>query len=103
MNQALALFLDSFPSPIGHVYFGRQARNLLLSRILSPAHGHKLIPQSGNPLGRFSRFTMDGNQQHSLLPDCPLRLGSAGPHHYGSRMRLSHLLPKLRHLSRVLS
>jgi hypothetical protein len=62
MNKALTLFLGSFPSPISHGYSSHQARNLLLSHSPSPAHGHNLIPLSGNTLGRFSRFTVDGHQ-----------------------------------------
>jgi hypothetical protein len=30
-------------------------------------------------------------------------MGSADPHHYGGCLFLSHLIPQLRHLSRVLS
>jgi hypothetical protein len=46
---------------------------------------------------------MSGRQQGSFLPGHPLRMGSADPHHYGGCLFLSHLIPQLRHLNRVLS
>jgi hypothetical protein len=95
MNQALALSLGGLLSLIGH---GRHARNLLLRCIPSLAHGHRIVSQNGDPLGRFNRFTVGGREQRSFLPGHPLPLGSTGPHNYGSR-----LLLKLSHLDHILS
>jgi hypothetical protein len=42
LSQAPALFFGGFPLLVSHDRFGRQARNLLLSRILFLVRGHKL-------------------------------------------------------------
>jgi hypothetical protein len=44
LSQAPALFFGGFLQLVGHGHFGHQARNLLLSCIPFPAHGHKLAP-----------------------------------------------------------
>jgi hypothetical protein len=80
-----------------------QTRNVILGRILSLECGRKLISQYGDPLGCSGRFIMDGCRQHGFLPGHPLHLGNTGPHHYGRCLRSSHLLPKLHHLSIILS
>jgi hypothetical protein len=58
MNQALVLFLSSFPSLIGYVHFCNQARNLLFGYIPSLACSPKLFSQNRDPLGRFGHFTV---------------------------------------------
>jgi hypothetical protein len=79
---------------MGRGRFGCQVQNLLFTCISSLVRGHKLISQNGDPLGCFDRFTVGGRQKCSFLPSHPMCLDSVGPHHYGSRLRLSHLLPK---------
>jgi hypothetical protein len=44
LSQAPALFFDGFLLLVGHDYFDRQARNLLLGHIPFPTHDHKFTP-----------------------------------------------------------
>jgi hypothetical protein len=103
MNLVLKLLFGSLPPLDGCGYLGRQGRNLLLSHILILARDHNLVSQNRDPLGHSGRLLMGGCQQRSFLLGHPLFLGSADPCHHGSRLRSSHLLPKLHLLDHVLS
>jgi hypothetical protein len=43
MNQMLTLFLYRFTSLVDRNYFSHKARNFLLGRVSSSAHGHELF------------------------------------------------------------
>jgi hypothetical protein len=102
VDQGLTLFLYPYPSSISSGRLGSQAWKFLFGCAASPTRSPKLALQSEDPLSHLVRFPAGSIQQDDPFMGHFLHPGNKTLYHYGSRPPPSHLLLKLRHLSRIL-
>jgi hypothetical protein len=101
VDQGLTLFLYPYPTPISSGRLGSQAWKFLFGHAAILTRSPELALQSEYPLSHLVRFPTGSIQQDDHFIGHFLRPGSKTLYHYGSRPPPSHLLLKLRHLSRM--